>query len=92
MKTLVVSVLDDSINCPVIQFPNRSFPSIAIQGDSLKILYRRAAELQANLNGEDESDNPVDLASELTEMLKNYVGIYIDALAKNKIDTSFLSE
>ncbi len=38
MRTIEVEIFSETTNSPVIKMPNRKFPGVVIQGDSLWIL------------------------------------------------------
>ena len=46
MKTISVESLSDASNYAVIKLPERSFPALLIQGDSLKILVDLAEDIK----------------------------------------------
>jgi hypothetical protein len=45
MKTELVEIYSDASNLAVIRHPNRRFPGVLIQGDSLFILVEEAKEI-----------------------------------------------
>ena len=79
MKKLEVELLGDRVNAIVVKLPERHFPGIVIQGDSLQNLNVIAAKLLAALSDgrlEDASDE----ASEISVLLSGYVRAYEDAM------------
>ena len=88
MKSVEVEILSDAPNNPVIRMPGRRFPSIAIQGDSLKILLDLAEELhEAAQNCGDE--NILDLVAELTNLLNERIDHYESVLKSYGIDLPY---
>ena len=92
MKT-EVTVLGDQLNAVVIQLPSRKFPAIAIQGDSLSILYsliedicESVGKIQPLLPVDDET---LDLSFELKDLIKGYVAAYESALSNNDISLPY---
>jgi predicted RNase H-like HicB family nuclease len=82
MKKLELAVLGEETNSWVIQIPNRQYPGVVIQGDSLKTLYDTAKEI-AELTPVSEEAH--ELAEELCQRLKSHLGNYELALRQNGI-------
>ncbi len=75
MKKPNIALLGVSGNYAVVLLEGRQYPAAALQGDSLKILYDCAVELQASLN----SDTPEDVrfsAREISEKLEDMIRYY----------------
>lgn len=90
MGSVQVEVLSYSINNVVMKLPDRKFPGVLIQGDSLKILQGLAeAIVQACERGEFEEST--DLAVELCEALTSRVAIFEAAMHEHGIDLPYPS-
>lgn len=53
MKPMQVEALTDATNYAVIRLPNRAFPGVVFQGDSLSILYQNVEDVRAVIDAED---------------------------------------
>lgn len=75
MKKIEIEVLSEGTNCPVVQIPGRQFPGVVIQGDSLKNLLNLSKEIALLAKGV-ASEELMETATELNELLAGYVGNY----------------
>jgi hypothetical protein len=74
MKRIEVEVFSETVNCPVLRMPQRRFPGVLVQGDSLAILQGLADEiLELSACGDKE-----ELALAV-RMLKDKVAGYLDS-------------
>jgi hypothetical protein len=78
--TETVGILSRQTNSWVIQLPGRSFPAVAVQGDSLKILYDLVEELSDFVQ---ETGDTRDTVLELREQLRSYLESYERAMVKH---------
>jgi len=79
MTKMEVEVFSTTTNAAVIRVPGRQFPGLAIQGDSLKILFDCAQEILR----ESQSSGSADLIEstvEMKEILAGYLEAYESAL------------
>lgn len=81
MNDKKVKMIENFVNCPVVQVEGRSFPGVLIQGDSLFSLYTAAEKLLslADTNGKNYD---YDAAEFLRDSLKGYLSVYEEVLAK----------
>jgi hypothetical protein len=80
-RKLEVLALDEAVNCPVIRMPNRSFPGILMQGDTLNNMHGLVKEIRRNVK-ESNWEEVKDIAVELDEMLSVFVSVYESSLKK----------
>jgi len=84
MKTLEVELLSNAVNAAVVRLPDRSFPGIVIQGDSLYTLWIAAHSLMSD---------PIpdrDDAEELADRLRSFVEIYEETLKREGIQLPYV--
>ena len=90
MKTITVESLSDASNYAVIKLPERRFPALLIQGDSLKSLADLASELRRMVK-----DSPDDelraTADEIAESLNSRVEHYESVLAQEHMPLPYAS-
>jgi hypothetical protein len=79
MKKIEIEILSDTPNCPVVQMPNRKFPGMVLQGDSLRILLDAAEEIY-ELSGHAPNAELSDEIVSLREKLAAYVSTYEEAM------------
>jgi type VI protein secretion system component VasF len=75
MKTISVESLSDASNYAVIKLPERRFPALLIQGDSLKIMAELAADIQNMVNKMPDPElraTAAELTRELTSRVEHY--------------------
>ena len=77
-----IVILSRQPNAVVVQLPERSFPGLLIQGDSLKNLQSLAASLRSLIS---DSSEVADLAEELEDLLSGYVAAYEQTLEASGI-------
>jgi len=88
MKRMEVDVLGEQTNAPVIELPQRRFPGVVLQGDSLHALHTLAAKVSAAL-AKGRAHEAGEGAAELCEVLEGYVGAYEDALVRAGVDLPY---
>jgi hypothetical protein len=89
MDTKKVDMIENVVNCPIVQVEGRSYPGVVIQGDSLFSLYRSAEKLLSSVNS--DSDNyDYDAAEFLRDSLKEYVSAYEEALGKKGMELPYV--
>lgn len=84
MNKIEVDALTSQHNYAVVRLPDRRFPGVVFQGDSLSILVDQACTLLRTLEAEDLAtahDEAADLAATLTQIQQIYEG----ALAQHSI-------
>jgi hypothetical protein len=91
MKKVEIEILDNAINCVVVKLPERKFPGVVIQGDSLWILYSSVRGLQRVCKGK-ISDEADDELSDLLDLLSMYVHHYESTLEAHGIDLPYYGE
>jgi hypothetical protein len=88
MKKIKVDILSNEINSVVLQLPDRKYPGVVIQGDSLSIIYGLVEDISNNINL-DQNHEVTELIDELKDLLGNYVNIYEETLKINNIDLPY---
>ncbi len=77
-------LLDDTVNAVVVQFSQRSYPGVLIQGDTLKIILDDVIDLRAELeNG--SSDEAKEIAEAIHERISELLRHYEMVLGRNSI-------
>jgi hypothetical protein len=75
MKKVELDVLGEDVNAWVVQVPGRAFPGVVVQGDSLRILLNRIAELrEATLT--DDRDEADGLLEEIEQVVGSWIHSY----------------
>ena len=87
MRIAEVEIYFDATNAAVMRHPDRRFPGVLIQGDTLHTLFVSADACRAALGRLDEDDR-YELA-ELHERLKDLLGHYKAVLAEHQIPLPF---
>lgn len=90
MKTIEVEVLDYVVNAPVLELPDRRFPGVLIQGDSLANLAATAEALIAALSA-DQIDQAREDASELYERLMGFKRTYESAMRTAGLELPYVA-
>jgi hypothetical protein len=84
VEEITVEIFSRAVNANVLRVPERAYPGVLIQGDSLRLLYDSARTLELLCTGalrpEDAEATPVELATELREALASYLWVYQSAL------------
>ena len=88
-KRVEVELLGDAINAPVIQLPERRFPGILIQGDSLARLTSAARRCKQAAAAGTIADTVREL-EELVQDLSQFQREYEKALTSNGIDLPYV--
>jgi hypothetical protein len=82
-------ILEVGSNGAVVQLPERKFPGVVIQGDSLSILVSEVEELRRSLEKNEESEAIASL--DLIERhLKERLAFYESVLAKHRIELPYV--
>jgi hypothetical protein len=77
-------VLDGSSNAIVARSPDRQFPGVLVQGDTLRILFDDISELSELLKRRDYS-SAVDTVAAIEEQLFDLLRHYEGALKKHEV-------
>ena len=88
MKHVSVEVFSETVNCPVVRMPERRFPGVVIQGDSLRLL----ADLGEDIFGLARKGDDGELAAAaamLRERLAQYIAAYEEALAAHGLELPY---
>lgn len=89
MDSIAVDALSRTINCPVLKMPERRYPGILIQGDTLKSLLGIAEQIsKAQLSGDIEELR--ESVSWLLERLRDYVDEYESVLQRHNIQLPYV--
>lgn len=78
-----VTLLQDEINCQIVQVSGRRYPGVVVQGDSLSNLVDLASEIVRLLDTKD-IDEAKDAAQELHGLLFARLEVYKDALNRKE--------
>ena len=88
MTKCEVEVLSNAVNAVVLRLPERRFPGIVIQGDSLKILADSAREVA--MLSQDAGNQAIDEAiAEVVRTLDAYLRVYETALANENCELPY---
>lgn len=88
MKRIELDVITETTNAAVVRMPDRKFPGIVLQGDSLNYLRVLAADMKKRLAGFKDEDL-TDTAEELESLLQGYARAYEAALELEGIDLPY---
>jgi hypothetical protein len=88
MHIASVEIYSDQTNAAIMRHPNRHFPGVLIQGDSLHILCRQADEACASAKSNLDSD-AYDGLNELRNTLWGYLNHYKVILGEHQIGLPF---
>lgn len=86
MAEMLVEVLTDTTNAPVLRMPGRRYPGILIQGDGLKVLCDLVEDLGALVESRGEA---ADTLSELDDLLQGYRKSYESVLVDTGWDLPY---
>ncbi|MBP7947553.1 MAG: hypothetical protein KA191_16005 [Verrucomicrobia bacterium] len=88
MKQIQVAVLSETSNCPVVQLPDRKYPGVVLQGDSLRILLDSAEEIR-ELSAKVQDAELSDAVASLKEKLAGYVSVFEQTMKANGRDLPY---
>ena len=81
MRTDMLEIYSDATNAAVIRHPNRKFPGVLLQGDTLYGLFRRTEEILLASKGRlesDEAEELQDLRDHLAELVSHYKRVLLE--------------
>jgi hypothetical protein len=81
-------ILEAGSNGGIVQLPERKFPGIVIQGDSLSILVSEVESLRLSLGKKDEEEAMASLEF-IESHLKERLAFYEGVLAKHSIELPY---
>jgi uncharacterized protein DUF6959 len=86
MRRVPVEIYSDATNSAVVRHPERRFPGVLVQGDTLHslLLQLRAVRLAADLDPE-----TAEIFDEALDQLKGYVEHYQVVLKRHDIELPF---
>ena len=88
MEEPMVNILQEASNCPVVQMPNRKYPGVVVQGDTLfsfaELVRRARASLATN-----RLDEAADLMEQLEGDLMDYLSFYESVLTSQGIELPY---
>lgn len=88
MEVIQVEQYSDAVNAVILRTPGRSFPGMVIQGDSLRILLRKAERgIESFAAGNMEEGR--DYLLEITEDLKDRLIHYEEVLKAHGFDLPY---
>lgn len=79
MKHVNMEVFSETTNCPVLKIPERRFPGILIQGDSLKCILGMVADIEEAHRAHDQVGTSEAIAA-LKEKLGGYLAEYEEVM------------
>lgn len=83
------ALLAVSGNYAVIQLPNRRYPALAVQGDSLKVLQETIEELAGNLDSEDLEEAGFAFR-EIQSAVSAMLSVYESALSEAGVELPYV--
>ena len=84
MKKQEIVIYSETSNCPVVQMPERKFPGIVLQGDSLKNLSIIVKSIAKRIHSIKDEDLQGEV-QELDAILSGYLECYEHVLESTKI-------
>lgn len=72
MRTENVEIYSDQSNAVVLRHPERKFPGVLVQGDTLFALCQQADEACAEMEGKQLPEGLEELRSKLRELVDHY--------------------
>jgi len=84
-------ILEVGVNGAVVQLPERKFPGLVIQGDSLSILLSNVEDMRDAIKKRDESEIAA-LLEMIERQLKERVTFYESVLAKHRIELPYVRD
>lgn len=88
VKNINIEVISEATNASVVRLPQRRFPGIVIQGDSLAVLVATTERAASALRCKN-MDEALDELRELTELLGAYQREYENALAAEGLELPY---
>lgn len=86
MRIETVEIYSDATNAAVMRHPDRRFPGVLIQGDTLDSLVRRIGSVQREEGGAEEAAAELaEIHEELEELLRHYKSV----LASHALELPF---
>jgi hypothetical protein len=93
MRVDCVEIYSDTANAAVMRHPERHFPGILFQGDTLHSLCHTADELCRLLQDKSlDLDQVRDEAALLRDSLRSKLSQYVTTLAEHGMDVSFFED
>jgi hypothetical protein len=80
VKQVTMDLIDDRPNASVLRHPQRRFPGVLIQGDSLRIMWQQAQQVRRAVQSGSHSDDALREAEALAQTLGGLVHVYEAAL------------
>jgi hypothetical protein len=77
-----ISVLEEALNCPVVQVSSRRYPGMIIQGDTLFSFFRLVQETRKTLAA-GKVEKAADYAEQLEDALGDLLAFYENVLKKH---------
>ncbi|MCL1499263.1 hypothetical protein M3O57_02540 [Xanthomonas nasturtii] len=88
MRSTIVEIFSDQANASVMRHPDRRFPGVLVQGDSLYAMCLQADAACANAKQLINSDN-YDELNDLRNRLWDYLNHYKAVLGEHKVPLPF---
>ena len=88
MKIVSTELLAQHGNCAIIRLPERRFPGVLIQGDSLSRLVEQMRSIEQQVRSLGESELSEDI-NEVRELLEGVLQHYELALKAHEIDLPY---
>ena len=91
MKKEEIEVYSHATNSCVVRMPERNFPGVVIQGDTLSTIYTRLLDLLENTEGKVEEDTFLGIL-ELAEDIEAHLMNYKNTLIEHEIELPFIDD
>jgi hypothetical protein len=88
MQKVELEMLNNVTNCAVVKLPDRRFPGIVIQGDTLWSIYSSVSLLK-DLCKDGNLEEAIDESSDLIAQLSGYLQVYESALNAHGINKPY---
>jgi hypothetical protein len=88
METIEVEIFTTQASNPIIKLPFRKYPGVVIQGDTLRILYCAARELNKSCKAGRQQEAE-DLAAEIMQILEGHMSFYETTLRQYGLDLPY---
>lgn len=84
-------ILENVTNCPVVQLPNRQFPGVVLQGDTLYSFYRNAQRALQAIDADTNTDAH-GACEFLVDSLAGILAVYEETLSRSDIELPYFRE
>ncbi|EDM27361.1 hypothetical protein LNTAR_21645 [Lentisphaera araneosa HTCC2155] len=82
------AIINNQTNCSVVQMPDRKFPGIVLQGDSLNIIYSNLMKVLEQTEGKISKEEFL-IILEQAELIEGYLNQYEKSLDESSIELPY---